>query len=265
MSRESLQDRLPTGREAFYVLGITLFLYFVCIAIFGGSTNKLYVLLMEILLIVPVLVFGWRRKYSFSKIFRFRKVPFSLLFVGAVLGMGLSLLADFMDRFIQSVIPMPESIVHSLKAYMIFHSIEEAILLFFTVVIVAGLVEEMLFRGFLQEIIEHSGGILKSILVPAIVFSIFHFNPWGILPIFAIGLVLGIVSWRCQSILPCIVLHGTHNGIATILYNLSPKAMEWYVHENAIRPFWMAMGIGLTGIGLLLLFHITPSTKRDAI
>lgn len=260
-----VRQKFPTEREAFGVLLLTFFMYLVLVIVFGGTTNKYYVLLLEILFIIPTLLFVWRKKYPFGRIFRFRKVSLSLVYIGAGLGAGLSVLGDFMDRWVHSIIPMPEAILHALKDYMSFHSLSEAILVLFTVVVVAGIVEEMLFRGFLQNIMEQNGGILKSILVPAFVFSVFHFNPWGVLQIFAIGAVLGMLSWRSQSILPCIVAHGVHNGVAAILYNLSPKQMEWYAHGNSIRPFWIVMAIGITAISLLFLLNLNSSTKRDEV
>lgn len=265
MNRENLQHKFPTGREAFGILLITFFMYFVCIAAFGGSINKLYILLLEIIFILPTLLYVWKRRYPFFETFRFRKVPLVWVLLSADLGIGLCVLNDFADRFVQSIIPMPESIVHALKAYMSFHSAREAVLVLFTVVFVAGIVEEMLFRGFLQNIIERRGEILKSIFVPAFVFSVFHFNPWGALQIFTIGSVFGIISWKTRSIVPSIVAHGVHNGIAAILFNLSSNAQEWYARDNSIRPFWIAIAIGMTAIGLFLLFHLTSSIKREKI
>lgn len=90
-------------------------------------------------------------------------------------------------------------------------------LLAFTLVIVAPLVEEMMFRGFLLSVCEALGIAPRtSLVISAAVWAVvhLHYDVFGILTIFAMGLLLGVVRMRTSSILPCIAMHAVANAIS---------------------------------------------------
>ena len=81
------------------------------------------------------------------------------------------------------------------------------ILVFLTVVIVAPIGEEMVFRGFLQRFLETSWrDITRAILVSSLFFTLIHFNPYWAIQIYLMGLVLGYLSWLTKSIYPSFFL-----------------------------------------------------------
>jgi membrane protease YdiL (CAAX protease family) len=142
--------RFPRSRDVFAVLVTTFLLYVSFTLAFGGSDSKPVILLMEISLIVPAFLFMALGRYPFRPVFRLAPVRPGLLAASVPLGLGLGILGDELDRMVQSVVPMPENILKALKEFMTVDGFAEAALVILMVVIVAGLVEEMLFRGFLQ-------------------------------------------------------------------------------------------------------------------
>jgi membrane protease YdiL (CAAX protease family) len=75
------------------------------------------------------------------------------------------------------------------------------------VVLAAPLIEELMFRGFFQRILEYrQGDITKSVLLSAMVFALIHFNPWWIVQIYLMGLFMGYMAWRTDSIWPSFLL-----------------------------------------------------------
>lgn len=92
-------------------------------------------------------------------------------------------------------------------------------LLWLTFIIVAPLVEEMFFRGFLFKGIENSRmGPVGAVIITSLVWSAMHtqYDAYSIAAIFLGGLLLGFARLKSNSIYPPIVMHALQNVIATI-------------------------------------------------
>ncbi|MGE5208479.1 MAG: type II CAAX prenyl endopeptidase Rce1 family protein [Alphaproteobacteria bacterium] len=78
----------------------------------------------------------------------------------------------------------------------------------------AGVCEETGFRGYIQRPIEERHGAVTAILISTILFTVIHLNKsWslaGMVPIvFGAGLLLGLLAWSSQSLIPSIIGHVT--------------------------------------------------------
>ena len=81
-------------------------------------------------------------------------------------------------------------------------------------ILVAPVLEEILFRGFLQPALRNVMGSKPAILVTAGIFALAHGQPAVVLLILPLGLVLGYLYERRQSLMSPILLHAIHNGVA---------------------------------------------------
>jgi membrane protease YdiL (CAAX protease family) len=90
-------------------------------------------------------------------------------------------------------------------------------LLLLGIVVAAPLWEEVLMRGFLFKGIAASWGAFTAILLSSFVWAILHINydVYGIATIFVMGLFLGVVVRRTDSLPLTILLHGIMNAVAT--------------------------------------------------
>jgi membrane protease YdiL (CAAX protease family) len=256
-------ERMPSGQQVFLVILGTFLAYLGLTLAFGGSRDKSVVLLLEALLIVPALLFVWIAKFPFRRVFRLGRVQPGMLVLCVFLGLGLGIVSDELDRMAQSAFPMPREILDALKDFMVFHSTREMFLLIFSVVVFAGVIEEMLFRGFLQTALERSSREVKAIVVTAAVFAILHFNPWWMLQIFGLGIVLGVLAWRSGSIWPGVVIHMTNNAVAMIFMNVDESRLRGYEFRGQVAPLWMATGLVLTVAGFRLFYRMTESRVAD--
>lgn len=82
------------------------------------------------------------------------------------------------------------------------------------VVVMAPLFEEVIFRGVLLESTRAKYGVMAAWLVSSAIFGIVHVHPTVAVNAFAIGLVLGFVYMRTDSLWSVIILHAVNNGIA---------------------------------------------------
>lgn len=83
---------------------------------------------------------------------------------------------------------------------------------FITASIAAPIFEETIFRGFLLPSLTRYVPVWAAIALSGLLFSIAHLSLAEVLPLFALGVVLGVVYTRSRSLLAPIVLHGLWNG-----------------------------------------------------
>ena len=89
-------------------------------------------------------------------------------------------------------------------------------MLVLTVAVVAPIVEEMVFRGFMYGGFERSLGAFPAVLLTSAVFTVMHFqyNYYELLSIFVLGLVLAWARMKTQSLWTPIAMHAVNNGLA---------------------------------------------------
>jgi membrane protease YdiL (CAAX protease family) len=93
------------------------------------------------------------------------------------------------------------------------------ILSFVMIVILAPLVEELLFRGWIFGSLRARFSAGVTILVTAVLFAIVHMDPTGLYPlaVLAPGLVLSVIRERTGSVKGAILAHAIYNGIGWLL------------------------------------------------
>ena len=97
------------------------------------------------------------------------------------------------------------------------------ILAFLSIVVLAPLIEETLFRGFLQSYIRQHLGSRQAILITSVCFSLFHYSAGQgignisiILSLFLLALFLGFLYEKRGSLLAPMILHGTFNLVSVV-------------------------------------------------
>jgi membrane protease YdiL (CAAX protease family) len=134
----------------------------------------------------------------------------------------LSQLLETLVYLVFNVAKIPEQLaVNFIK--MTFHDPLYFFLAIVTIVFFAPLIEEILFRGFLQSFIRKHLGPKQAILITALCFSFFHFSPeqgLGNIPIlgslFALALFLGFVYEKQSSLFASISRHFLFNAISIL-------------------------------------------------
>ena len=89
----------------------------------------------------------------------------------------------------------------------------------------APIAEELLFRGWIYTSLRALVGVRWGILVSAILFALAHWESTHLyaLAVFPVGLALGYVRQRADSIAASITLHSLYNGIAAVLLFVAGK------------------------------------------
>jgi hypothetical protein len=80
--------------------------------------------------------------------------------------------------------------------------------------IVAPIVEEIFFRGFVFAGLRDQYGWQKAAVVSSILFAIIHFTPTAVVPIVVLGYIFAYLYQRSGSIWPAILMHASSNALA---------------------------------------------------
>ncbi len=95
---------------------------------------------------------------------------------------------------------------------------------YFVVGLLAPLVEELVFRGaILRSLLRWKSNPWIGITISAALFALIHMNPAQMPHAFVIGLLLGWMYYRTDSIVPGVIFHWVNNSVAYVLYNFYPK------------------------------------------
>jgi membrane protease YdiL (CAAX protease family) len=89
----------------------------------------------------------------------------------------------------------------------------DLLLLFIMIVVMAPLVEELFFRGFLLPSLLDRMGPLAAIALSSVWFAVSHLQPIQFPGLLAVGLALGYVRLRTGQLFPAIVMHMTFNAV----------------------------------------------------
>jgi len=93
---------------------------------------------------------------------------------------------------------------------------EHPLLIFALVALVIPLFEEVIFRGFLLELLVSRLGIVAGVTLSSALFAMLH-GVAVFLPIFGLAVLLAGVKLRTRSLGASWAIHGLHNGLTTLL------------------------------------------------
>ncbi|MCR4835079.1 MAG: CPBP family intramembrane metalloprotease [Bacteroidaceae bacterium] len=138
-----------------------------------------------------------------------------------------------------------------------------------TIVFMGPLSEELVFRHAIL------GGMLRrgvspwiAILVSSLLFGIIHWNPIQVLFASALGVMLGILYAKSQSIVPSLIYHIINNGFAVVVMILS-KMVEGQqdatpdVFDNPILAYSMAAIGALVCIPAYIYYWHKPTLNSQ--
>jgi membrane protease YdiL (CAAX protease family) len=94
----------------------------------------------------------------------------------------------------------------------------------FGAVVVAPVVEEIVFRGLLFGWLREKWGPGAAALISSLVFSVIHFSYLALGGIFVLALVLCAVRARTRSLYPCMLLHALFNGQSLLFSAIGMEA-----------------------------------------
>lgn len=113
------------------------------------------------------------------------------------------------------------------------------------VCVIGPILEETLFRGMILQSLRPWGDWF-AIVASAILFGLFHLNLIQAIPAALMGLALGFVAVKCESILPTILMHIFNNSLSMVL------TMKGIEKNQTVQAIYLAI-IGVAVLATILL------------
>lgn len=120
--------------------------------------------------------------------------------------------------------------------------------------VLAGLSEELFFRGALQRLLmTRPMNPHVAIWLTAFIFSAIHVQFFGFVPRLVLGAMFGYVAWWSGSVWPAVVAHVVNNSVTvTVMWFIKREALESGV-ENFGAMEWAPVCLSVAATTLLLV------------
>ncbi|MEA5458822.1 CPBP family intramembrane glutamic endopeptidase [Arcicella sp. LKC2W] len=148
-----------------------------------------------------------------------------------------------------------------------FHSISQLIVALVVVAVLAGVSEELLFRGVLQNIVlKATKNPHVAIWFSAFTFSFIHFQFFGFVPRMLLGALFGYLYFWTKSLWIPMFAHIVNNGFTLIMAYLSDmKMVDMDIEDTKSVPLSMALGSLVVTILLLRWFWMNRVSDVDKV
>ncbi len=218
-----------------------------------GLDFKAGMLITEyVLVLLPVIVIGLYFKVDMKSALRLKPlkpmevflVPLTVIFALPIT-LFLNMLVVALMAFFGKAYGMPIPSADNLSDLSV---------LFFIISISAGICEEFFFRGMILDAYTARFSAKKGILISAVLFGMFHFNPQNLLgPIF-LGLLFGYMVLITESLLAGILGHMANNGVAVLIMYIANRSKNPALSDGSNadllngNPEQLLMALGVIGV-----------------
>jgi membrane protease YdiL (CAAX protease family) len=132
------------------------------------------------------------------------------------------------------------------------------------IVVIAPITEELIFRGIIMHGLMRNYSKFTAIFVSALMFALFHLNPWQFPATFVLGLLLGILMVRTRNIYLCILGHAINNGLVLISMQYAGKIQQTsFSQSSKSNQLIMSVFIATAAMLLILLLSRPLKSKRN--
>ena len=189
-----------------------------------------------LLILLPVILILRVSKNDLKQTLRLKKTNFKNYLVAILAAVPIIIIVSIITQLINIIYPIPESYLKAMENLL---TMSDGGLLR-TIIIIAvlpGICEEILFRGFIINGFKKRG-FLSSIVITALLFGIIHLELFKLIPVIIIGIWLGYLVLRTNSLFVPIIAHIINNTLAVLVGNDNIPIISQYVREGNI-PSWL--------------------------
>lgn len=264
-----------TKREAYFMVASAMFLGFFASLVMQSLLpeegtpvilDRLVIFLGELAFLVAPLLILRQRGLKILNVIPLSPVSAITYLMALVIVTGTIGIVSMYEVLILPYFPMPDFLVQFERELVQGGAYSLAILVV-AGSIAAPLVEEFIFRGILQQSLFYRyGSILPAILVPTVIFALFHVAYLFYLPAFiellALAILLGWLMVKTSNILIPILVHALFN-LSSFSSMLFPGMDEAETIAD-IGIAWIILSVVFTAIGWLY-FKFMPVVTQDEV
>jgi uncharacterized protein len=262
---ESVKKYYPTILQAIHLIILYIFIqtlvdFPLALIDYYKDTEYLYHPVKKVLLgvgsTVFILGYGFKKmKLPFLKVFPVKFFN-PLIIIGIItFFFGMHNLLNEVNLWVEKIIPPPAWFWELFN--MIFESDFGIWGTVLKVAIVAPVVEELIFRGIILQGLRRNYSAFTSVFMSALLFALFHLNPWQLPATFVLGLLLGWIMVKNNNILLAILGHSINNlmVLLSITYHEEISSMRFFTHDK-IYIILTSVLVVIVSLFLIYVFSI---------
>jgi ABC-type Na+ efflux pump permease subunit/membrane protease YdiL (CAAX protease family) len=261
LGRRSKRPRWPAVDEALCLFAVSLLLNFYLSPSWVKYGLLPLLIGVEVLLIAgPAVLFGYLGHYPWKEVFSLRRPRMSYVTGSILLGVGMIPLMNGLSDLQQHwhILPpnqadmegMSQLFEPTLRAHPIFAPLLIGLL--------AGVCEELLFRGPIQAALVRRFSIWPALIVGGLLFAAAHVDLPGLPARMILGIVLGWIVWRGGSIFPAMIMHGVYDAVSV---GWSAHLLKLGLAESSFSTRTVIVGAVASVVGWMLIRR--QSLRRD--
>ncbi len=259
----------PTILQAIHLLILYMFIQTVvdfplALIDYYKDTDYLYNPIKKIVLGVGstlfILIYGFTKsKAPLSTVFPLKLFNPLIIIPVTSFFWGVQNLLDVVNAWVEKMIPAP------VWFWELFNKIFESDFgwwgAFFKVAVIAPVVEELIFRGIILQGFKKNYNSIVAVIMSALLFALYHLNPWQFPATFVLGLLLGWIMIRTRNILLSILGHSINNFMVLITITYWEKIHSYpiYLLEKENLRILSALVIALS---LILIYFSSTNWFR---
>ena len=216
------------------------------------------------LLLMPAIMLNMLRGETFKDGLKLKKPNLPITLLGLA---GIIIIQPFLQFFviIQNKLlfslPLGQDLINQLKEVfellegttmklVTAYSLPEFLVVVFVIAVTPAICEEFLFRGLILRTFEKAYPAMRAIVFTGIIFAIFHFHPFNLIPLIVLGFFISYIAHYSGSLYSAILIHFVNNFISAIaVYLFGKEALD----DSAIGNTEL-LWYGITAFVALIFF-----------
>ena len=250
--------RIPSVDEALLLFFASLLLLFY-VSPEWHKRGLLYNVLGNeaLLILLPALLFAWVARWEWRETFALKPASASALLGAALLGIGLAPWVQMVAQLQKLVWPGDSETTRAVTKLITDALNQNALLTIVGIGVMAGVCEELFYRGPLQTAFVKKMRPWAAIVLVGILFGAIHMDLRGLPLRAALGALFGWMVWRGKSIYPAMIAHGIFDSTSVALFYWAMRRIgAEHIAAAAEKPgFHVETSDGVAlAVGAVLIF-----------
>lgn len=132
---------------------------------------------------------------------------------------------------------------------------------FMKVAVIAPVVEELIFRGIILQGLRRNYSAFTAVFMSALLFSLYHLNPWQMPATFVLGLLLGWIMVRSKNIVLSILGHSVNNLLVLLSITYWPEISSHAIYLLEKKEL-MQISALVVVLSLVLIYVLSIKWRR---
>ena len=227
------------------------------------------VIMPQVLILFPAILMATMMTTSLRKSLRLRMPHWTTIPLAILFGVTFHPTYVLISKLIHSLYPLSPETAAAMKPFTDQIASADWFSVVFLMAMIPAICEEIAFRGFIFGGLVRDNGKYRAILVTAVMFGISHGVLQQSIAATLMGLILGWITLRTGSLIPCMLVHVTNNALSVSMNRI--LASDWqgagiFLQQTELgatyQPFWILVSMGISATCLLYFGTLDPDADE---